>query len=102
MFVGNSLRMLMHYPDCKHVTNMLDENRKEFDTVENMNKYGGSFVKALAECFHHADCINKDKLIKAFPEYWKQYAPSKWDDNLAEQADQDLKESSFTGDARLN
>ena len=35
MFVGNSLRMLMHYPDCKHVTNMLDENRKEFDTVEN-------------------------------------------------------------------
>ena len=34
MFIGNSLGMLLHYPDCKHVGSMLDENRNEFETVE--------------------------------------------------------------------
>ena len=76
-------------------------NEQEFETVENMSKYGGSFVKALAECFHHADCVNKVKLIKVFPGYWHQFNSSKWDNNLAEQADQDLKEGQFTGDAYL-
>lgn len=76
-------------------------NRQEFKTINNMKAYGGSFVQALAECFCYADCINKDKLIKAFPKYWYQYSSDKWDANLAEQADQDLKEDSFTGDAHL-
>lgn len=74
-------------------------NGEEFRTVENMSKLGGSFVKALADCFHHADYENKDRLIKAFPEYWEKY--SKWDNNLSEQANQDLIESQFTGDAYL-
>jgi len=45
----------------------------EFATVEKMETYGGSFVKALAECFHRADRQNIDKLKVAFPEYWEQY-----------------------------
>jgi len=76
-------------------------NEHEFEVVNNMSKYGGSFVKALAECFHHADHNNKLILIKSFPHYWAEYSPDKWDNNLAEQADQDLKESQFTGDAYL-
>ena len=76
-------------------------NENEFEVVENMRQYGGNFVKALAECFHHADYINKDKLKKTFSNYWNEYSPSKLDNNLAEQADQDFKESQFTGDAYL-
>ena len=76
-------------------------NENEFETVSNMEKRGGSFVKALAVCFHHADKFNKLILIHAFPAYWAEYQPSKWDHNLAEQASQDLKEESFTGDATL-
>ena len=76
-------------------------NEKEFKTVENMDKYGGSFVKALAALFHHADNQNKRLLITTFSTYWTEYSPDKWGRNLAEQADQDLKEGSFTGDAYL-
>jgi len=78
-------------------------NEDEFKVVSNMEKYGGSFVKALAEAFHHADRSNKEILIKSFPHYWVEYQPSKWDDTLAEQAKQDLVESKgeFTGDAHL-
>lgn len=50
---------------------MTDE---EFDTIDNMTKFGGSFVKALAECFTHADPINFKILKEAFPRYWKQYS----------------------------
>jgi len=77
-------------------------NDHEFETVSNMEKHGGSFVKALAECFHHADGHNKLILINSFSHYWEQYAPSKWSNNLEEQASQDSKEESFTGDAFLN
>jgi len=48
-------------------------NDEQFKVVENMLKYGGSFVKALAECFLRADPVNFAKLTIAFPEYWKQY-----------------------------
>lgn len=49
------------------------ENDHDFEVVEAMEKYGGSFVKALAECFHRADANNVEKLKNAFPEYWEQY-----------------------------
>ena len=45
----------------------------EFDVVTAMQDYGGSFVKALAECFHRADHINFEILKEAFPDYWEQY-----------------------------
>ncbi len=46
----------------------------EFAVVELMREMGGSFVKALAECFHRADPVNFVKLQIAFPEYWKEYS----------------------------
>jgi len=76
-------------------------NEHEFKVVVNMEKHGGSFVKAIANAFYHADQTNKEILINSFSHYWEQYAPSKWDNNLAEQADQDCKESLFTSDAYL-
>lgn len=76
-------------------------NEEEFKIVDNMAKHGGSFIKALAVCFHHADVHNKRLLITTFPTYWAMYKPSKWDNSTAEQADQDYKEGKFTGDAEL-
>ena len=46
---------------------------QEYLVVEAMEKYGGSFVKSLSECFFKADENNFDKLKEAFPEYWAQY-----------------------------
>ena len=39
-----------------------------------MKEYGGSFVKALAECLECADPINYQKLEEAFPEYFEEYS----------------------------
>lgn len=48
-------------------------NEQEFETVNKMSQYGGSFAKALAECFHRADRINFYRLKNAFPELWIKY-----------------------------
>ena len=42
-----------------------------------MEKYGGSFVKALAQCFFRADSNNLLKLKTAFSDYWNQYEKMK-------------------------
>jgi len=44
-------------------------------TARAMKRHGGSFVKALADCVLHADPSNKEKLKKAFPEYFRDYGP---------------------------
>ncbi|MCK4686611.1 MAG: hypothetical protein KAT66_00615 [Candidatus Lokiarchaeota archaeon] len=49
---------------------MTDE---EFKIVDKMAEYGGSFVKALAQCFYKADAINFKKLKIAFSDYWEVY-----------------------------
>ena len=46
--------------------------------TENMVKYGGSFVKALADCYIKADYQNSIKLIDAFKDYFWKYRPEKW------------------------
>lgn len=46
---------------------------KDLDVIEQMEKYGGSFVKALAQAASRADAVNLAKLKAAFPEYWQQY-----------------------------
>lgn len=46
---------------------------QELKTVQNMVRFGGSFVKALGQAFLHADATNFHKLKLAFPEYWEQY-----------------------------
>ena len=48
-------------------------NEEEYEVVETMAKYGGSFVKALAECFHKADRSNINKLKSTFSVYWVEY-----------------------------
>lgn len=46
---------------------------KDMLVVEAMEKYGGSFVQALAVCFRRADAGNLYKLKTTFSEYWEQY-----------------------------
>lgn len=46
---------------------------KDERVVQAMETYGGSFVKALAKCLHHADVINYEKLRTTFPDYFNQY-----------------------------
>jgi len=45
----------------------------EFIVVEEMQEHGGSFVKALADCFHKADNNNFMILKNAFKGYWLEY-----------------------------
>ena len=52
-------------------------NEQEFKVVENMEKYGGSFVQALAECFHRADPHNIKRLKSTFEDYWNEYSKMK-------------------------
>jgi len=46
---------------------------KQIEVVDAMAQYGGSFVKALAECYYKADAINFNKLQDTFSEYWDEY-----------------------------
>ncbi len=46
----------------------------DFAIVEMMDKYGGSFARALAEAARRADTENLDRLKSAFPEMWAEYA----------------------------
>lgn len=47
----------------------------EYDywTIEAMRKFGGSFVKTLAELASRADRQNLQKIKNAWPEYWEDY-----------------------------
>ena len=47
---------------------------KKLKMVRAMKRYGGSFAKALAECFLLADDENLQKLEHAFPEQVSQYS----------------------------
>lgn len=51
---------------------LADENEK-YIVAENMEKYGGGFVKALGYALLRADKNNTQRIKKAFPEYWEQY-----------------------------
>lgn len=44
--------------------------------ISRMEKYGGSFVVALANAFKFADPSNREKLLNAFPEYVNEYGPN--------------------------
>ena len=48
-------------------------NEEEIRVVENMEKYGGNFIKSLAQCFYRADRFNFIKLKETFEDYWKDY-----------------------------
>lgn len=55
---------------------MPPDERRILEMVEAMRVEGGSFVKALAECFVHADPENRRRLLRAFPEYVETYLAS--------------------------
>ena len=46
---------------------------KDLKMIEAMEKYGGSFVKALANAMVHADPNNYIKLVSAFSNYVGEY-----------------------------
>ena len=50
---------------------------REFDKVQAtataMQRNGGGFVKALGAALMRADPSNRERIHKAFPEYWQQY-----------------------------
>lgn len=54
----------------------------DYETVDLMEKYGGSFVKALALACRCADPHNFRKLKSAFPNYFADYHPDNWTKNI--------------------
>jgi len=48
-------------------------NEQDCNTVDAMEKHGGSFVKALATLCRHADPFNLDLVKITWARYWKQY-----------------------------
>lgn len=48
-------------------------NDRDIWTCDAMEKWGGSFVKALGNLARHADPDNLKKIKNAFPEYWADY-----------------------------
>lgn len=55
------------------IQNRKDMNEEDIKVVEEMAKFGGSFVQHLAELCWHADANNLQRIKDTWPEYWKQY-----------------------------
>lgn len=49
------------------------QNDRDSWTVDAMEKYGGSFVKALGQLARRADMVNLLKIKTTFQEYWHEY-----------------------------
>lgn len=45
----------------------------DIEVIDAMEAQGGSFVKALAVAYRHADMQNQAIMRRAFPQYWQQY-----------------------------
>jgi hypothetical protein len=73
----------LNYQFKPEISQMLDDVKASLPIliVDNMRKYGGSFVKALAECIAHADSENMEKLKYTFANYFTEYHPDKWKGN---------------------
>lgn len=46
----------------------------DWDVVRTMERFGGSFVRALAQCCHRADPQNLAKIKACWPEQWAKYS----------------------------
>lgn len=44
-----------------------------YDTLETMERMGGSFIKQLAILYRHADDVNREALSVAFYHYFREY-----------------------------
>lgn len=49
------------------------QHNEDMAVLTTMARYGGSFVKALAEAGFRADSINLARIKAAWPDYWQQY-----------------------------
>lgn len=49
----------------------MPENERK--VIDKMLIHGGSFVKALAEAYIHADPINRAKIRETWADYWQNY-----------------------------
>ena len=45
-----------------------------YETLETMRECGGSFVRALVQCYHAADPGNRELLLEAFASVFAEYA----------------------------
>lgn len=53
-------------------------SKMDYKIADLMEKYGGDFAKALAECIRRADPVNRMKLRECFPALFQTYHPSQW------------------------
>lgn len=52
---------------------LADERDEDLLVIEAMERYGGSFVKALGTAARHADSSNLLIIKKSWPFYWDEY-----------------------------
>ena len=58
-------------------------NEEDTKIIAAMLKYGGGFVKSLANAANNADQHNLQRLKSAFPDYWADYLDkANQDDNF--------------------
>jgi hypothetical protein len=55
------------------INRLLTDHDYLLKVTERMKKYGGSFVKALADCVFCADRFNATILINNFTKYFEEY-----------------------------
>ena len=48
-------------------------NEKDSQTIAAMQRWGGSFVQALAQAARRADAENLRRIKTTWPEYWRDY-----------------------------
>jgi hypothetical protein len=60
------------YEKATHFETLAEEYDEE-KVIEAMRTHGGSFVKALAEAYIHADPINKQMIKETWAKYWNSY-----------------------------
>lgn len=61
-----------------HNMNLLVRTGQDTNVLDNMEKFGGSFVVALSKAMRLADGSNFKKLRELFSDYWEMYDDPKW------------------------
>lgn len=74
----------LNYERVRDIRKVLDDidGRLKIEIAENMEKRGGSFVKALSQCIIHADPVNFERLETVFRDYFDDYTPKEWEVDL--------------------
>ena len=82
----------MELTNC--LTTYINMTELDYKVISSMRTYGGSFVKALANCAAHADTSNFAKIKATWPDYWEEYTRMAFhDESHIEFSGNDLLES---------